>query len=322
MAVATLPLLVLLILVLGGCQSPGAGRQDRWARDMDEAQRYLDVGLTDSALAAFGLALEENPRLAEAHMGMGHIYRERGELVLASDAFERATVTAPNSFDAHYYLGLMRQKLDDLAGAVRAYLRAVSIEPESYDANSHLATAYLLGSKAGDALPYAQTAVELRGEDPAARANLGATYALLGRHNLAASEYEYARNLGDERPEVVLGLADAWIHIDRLPDALELLTTVNRATPTANTYERQGYAQFKLRRFDDALASYRAALSLEPNDTSSLNGLGVALMTLYIQGGRTQVSQRDAAMNAWGRSLRLNPSQPRIVDLMSKYGKL
>src|SRR5690606_16643897 len=86
--------------------------------------------------------------------------------------------------------------------------------------------------------------------------------------------------------------------------------------------ERLGYAYFKMLRFDRALSSYRTALSLDGNDVPSLNGLGVCLMTIYLQTGGTDPTYKNIAIDAWRHSLKIQPSQPHIVDLLSRYENL
>ena len=76
------------------------------------------------------------------------------------------------------------------------------------------------------------------------------------------------------------------------------------------------------RDFEGALGNYRKALALTPADVASLNGIGASLMTMYIQGGRERTNQRDEAIESWRKSLSLQPTQPRIVDLLSRYSRL
>ena len=101
-----------------------------------------------------------------------------------------------------------------------------------------------------------------------------------------------------------------------------VLERLIKEKPSATAHERLGFSQFKQRRFPQALASFRAALALDPNDTSALNGLGVSLMTQYIQGDRANTALRDEALASWRKSVQLRPDQPRIVDLISRYQRL
>ena len=288
---------------------------------MQEAKRFLDRGLPDSAWASFGLALEENPKLVDAHVGMGWIYHDWGRDVLAHRSFETATGLDPTHYEAHYGLGLTKQVLGWIGDAVEVYLRALALRPASFEANHHLASAYLLLERIEEALPYAQRATRLNANHQGAWANLGTIYRQLGRYQKAIDAYRRAAELGEPAEPILLGMADANIHLERYDRAAVLLRHQNRRKPSATAYERLGYCQFKQRRFDDALASFRAALSIDARDTAALNGLGACLMTLHIESGGRVRTQRRQALDAWRRSIELRPKQPRIAKLIEKYSE-
>src|SRR5690348_9267686 len=76
-----LPQLVFIALLCSmmfalGCQSTSKARQQRGMSKIDEARRLEAQGLSEEALAAFNAALQENPKLAEAELGIGDIYRQ------------------------------------------------------------------------------------------------------------------------------------------------------------------------------------------------------------------------------------------------------
>lgn len=308
-----------------GCRSLSTTQpadSSRGRDQLNEGKRLNEQGLSDDALAAFTAALKENPRLVEAQMGIGDIYRKRGDYENAGVAYESATKLDPMSFEAHYYLGLMRQLMGRIEEAVSSYLRAIAIKPESIDANQNLASAYLQLNRPGDGLAYAKRAADLSPQNQAAWANLGATYSLLAQYDDAVDAYRHAAELGELEEPILLGLADAHIKLGHYDRAAAVLQTQLRKQPTATAYERLGYSQFKQRHYDDALASFRAALSLDANDVASLNGLGVALMTLYVQSGRNIPQQRDQALEAWRKSLTIRSNQPKIIDLVTRYSRL
>lgn len=317
----------LAALALAGCAGPRKGGEQispEAQRQLNAAEDYLEKGLLDSALAAFGLALEENPRIVEAHMGMGDIYRRRDNYELAENAYKRASDIDPTNYDAHYYLGLMRQLAGKVQEAISAYLQALAINPDSIDANRDLASAYLQIQAVYQALPYALRATELNPEDQNAWYTLATTYSLLGQYENAVDAYRQAAELGELAEPVMLGLADAHLKLDNYQRAVNVLRTYMRSaeSPASTAHERLGYAMFKLRRFSDALDSYEAALKINADDTAALNGAGACLMTIYIQGGREDFDLRDQALRLWRRSIKINPDQERIIDLLSRFGRL
>ena len=310
--------LALAMVLVAACQSPwpgsAAGRQH-----LGQANQYLQEGLTDSALASFGLALEENPKLVEAHLGTARLYQERGKYNQAMRSYRRATELEPGSFDAHFGLGLMKQLIGQVHNAVSIYLRALAIDPDSFQANHHLAGAYLQLNRAPEAIAFARRATELNQQDQGTWANLATAYSLTGNHEQAVDAYRRAVELGEPAEPILLGLADSHIRLHRYERAVVVLNNQIRRSAGPIAYERLGYAQFKLRRFDGALDSFRLALSFDQDDTAALNGLGACLMTLYLQSDRAAKSQRDGALAAWRRSIQLRPDQPYIIDLLARY---
>ncbi len=313
-------LLLILALACAACQTQPLNRKA--AYHMQQAQLYMEEGLKDSALASFALALEADPHLTAAHLGMGHIYREEGKLDLATRAYEAAYKEEPDSARTNYYLGLVRQLSGNMRSALEHYLRAVAIDPSDQPALEHLATTYMQLGRPADALPYAQRATQSMSASATTWANLGACYMLLGKYEDAVGAFDYAIGRGDQRPEIQISLAEALLKIGHFPQAMQILQPLARTKPSAAVYEHLGYTQFRLGQYDDALASYRAALSYDPHDPASLNGLGVCLMTLYIEGGRNDATLRNQATQAWRQSLKLNPAQPQIIDLMNRYQNL
>lgn len=308
--------------LVAGCEvTPDRRSADALQRQIDEARSLQEQGLSEEAIAAFEAVLEDNPNLTEAQIGLASIYEEQGDLTTARDRYQQATESDPTSFTAHYKLGLMRQLLGDVNAAIRTYLRARALDPDNFEVNRDLAAAYIQVGAAGEALPYAERAVELNPQSQQAWSNLAATYSLLGRYTEAIDTYRQAAEIGELADPVLLGLADAHIRLGNFQRAINTLTSLIQRSPTSTAYERMGYAQYKLRRFEEALSSFERALSYDARDTAALNGVGVALMTLYIEGGRESVARRDRALASWRRSVQINSQQPRIIDLLARYGR-
>lgn len=322
-------LVMLVAVALPGCQGWGgsgadadAERQARIADLLRDAQTFREQGLDDSAFARFGQALLENPRVVDAHLGIGDIYKERGDYDKASIRFELAAAIEPNNYDAHYNLGVCKQVLGDLAYAIKAYQRAINLKPDSAEANRDIASAYLQDNKAGLAMTYAERATELDRESFGAWANLGFIYARAKRFNDAIDVFRTALELAGEENDtepVLLGLADAHIRMGNYSRATNTLNTLISTNASSTAHERMGVAHFKQRRYEDALKHFKEAVRLDDTDTAALNGLGVSYMTLYIEGGRTNTWQRDQALDAWAKSLDLDPNQNAIIALVSRY---
>lgn len=319
-------LMVLAAFALPGCEARrNVEKQARIDDYMERATNYRQQGLEDSAFAMFGQALLENPRVVGAHIGIGDIYKERGDYDKASVRFELAAAIEPTNYDAHYNLGVCKQVLGDLPYAIKAYRRAINLVPDSADANRDLASAYLQEGKPGLALSYAKRATELDNDSFGAWANLGFIYARTERLTEAIDAFRTASELAgneDDIQPVLVGLADAHIRLGNYTRATNTLNTIIATKPTSTAHERLGVCMFKQRLYEDALREFKKAVELDGEDTAALNGLGVAYMTLYIEGGRDNTYQRDQAIKAWSKSLDLKPGQRSIIALVSRYSDI
>ncbi len=314
--------LLLAGLWLGGCDALRARRGPTAEAFANRAEMYQRAGLLDSALVAFELALEQNPRMVGARVGIGDIHHVRGNYQAAATQYETARQLEPRNFKANYKLGLMYHLMQRLSDAVPVYLTALTIRPTDFKANLNLATAYLQMDQPQLGLPYAEAAVRLNPQSQSARVNLGAIYAAMGQYVLAIDEYRAAMELGEVELRIALNLVDAFVRVGRFEQAVNVLQTVVRTDSSAMAYERLGYIHFKMGRFDASRETYEKALEIDPDNPAVLNGLGVNLMTRYLQGKRENPKLRDKAVDYWRRSIRIEPDQQRIVDLIARYRNL
>lgn len=277
-------------------------------------------GLDEIALSEFERAIAINPTLTPAYIGMGEIYKKRGDFSQAQKKYESAANIEPQNFDAQLNNGLMLQLLNRVADAIRAYLRALAIKPNDFDANLNIATAYFQLGEPGPGLPYAKRAVELKGDSGAARVNLGAIYAALNQHDLAVIEYQQAAELMELSPELLLNLADSLGKTKRFEEMQNTLEQLVKTSPSPVAYERLATAFFRQQRFDDALASFRKALDLDAQYYPALNGVGVCLLNRWLMSNRQDLDAREEAINALRKSLQIERKQPAVLDLVNRYG--
>ncbi|MEM8782269.1 MAG: tetratricopeptide repeat protein [Planctomycetota bacterium] len=303
-----------------GCAMVGGTQRQRAQTYLDDAQRLLEEGLDDAALATLGLAVEENPRLTEAYLQIASIHKDRGDYLLAEEQYDTAVRVDPDNFDALYGGALVRQLGGKLREAVGQYLKALMVDPQSFLANRDLSSAYLQLGEPRQALPYAIRSTRLDPDDQPAWSNLAVSYAMLGQWQGAIDAYRMAAELGELDDPVLLGLADAHIRIGNFGRAINTLDTLLRRNPSGVAHERMGYANFKLRRFELALRHYDSAIEFDDTDVAALNGKGVSHITLFIEGRYENPFHKVKGVEAWRSSLALNPNQPRIIDLLARYG--
>lgn len=316
-------ILIATLMIASGCSMSSAARTRKTELDAREyvaqAQVLSEAGRVEEAIAQLELAIAENPTLTVAHVSLGDLYRMKGDYTAAEVSYHEATTLEPRNFDAQYGHGLALQMLNRLSDAIRAYLRALSINGNDFNANLNLATAYLQMQEARQALPYARKAVETNPQDGAARVNYGAILAAQGEHDAAIREYQAAAELMEPTAPLLLNLADSLGKSGRYQEMINTLGQLLRIDPSAQAFERLGFAQFRLQRFDQALEAFTHSVELDNQHYPALNGMGVCLLNRYLLSEQGNVKARRDGVAALRRSLQINSEQPRIVDLVSRY---
>jgi tetratricopeptide (TPR) repeat protein len=286
---------------------------------VDRANQLASQGFREQALAELEKAIAINPRLTTAYMGVGDIHKQDGDYQAAEKSYARAADLEPRNFDAQYNHGLMLQLLSRVSEAVVSYLKALSVRPDDFDANLNVATAYLQLGEASQALPYAERAARLKPDSGAAHVNLGAAYAGLERHDEAVSQYQQAAERMALTPELLLNLADSLGKSGRYAEMASTLDQLVKNKPTAAGYERLGSAQFRMKQYDEALASFRKSLEIDPNHYPALNGVGVCQLNRYIWSEKKDRAALAEAMSSLRKSLQIERRQPKILELVSRY---
>ena len=315
---------VLFAASLPGCRSTTApaGRiaDAREAEGhLDDAEKLLDEGLEEEALAALRLALEDDPLLVNAHLEEAKIHRGRGDNEAALSAYQRAGEIDPDNYDAAYGGALMQHLAGRLRDAVDGYLNAIRLQPASFDAARDLGAAYLQLGQPDAALAPAERATRLDPGSQPAWSNLAVAQGMLGDWEGAIGSYRRAAELGSLDDPMLLGLANAHIQLRNFERAVNVLASAQRRRPTLRGHERLGYAHFKMGRHDEALAAYEAALREDPTDVPALNGLAVTHLTLHHKRPGPNPYHRVMGVSTLRASIAQRPQQPRMVDLLSRY---
>ena len=285
------------------------------------AEEAIRNGDLERALAEFAKAIEINPNMTSAHLGMADIYRMQNDYGRAEQRYAKAATLEPKNFDAQYFHGLMLHLLDRLPDAIQAYIRALNLRPNDFKANLNVATAYYQLDENSQALPYAKRAVELNPQDGPARFNLGAIYAALNRHGDAVREYQQAAEFMQLTPPLLLNLADSLAKLDRYEEMSNALTQAIKNDPSSIAHERLGFARFRMGQYDASKQSFASALKLDADYYPALNGMGVCRLNDWIRSSRQDSKAKEEGMAQLRRSLQINRDQPQILEILTRYGR-
>jgi len=294
---------------------------ERAAAAVVRGDQALERGDLSLALIEFERAIATNPELSTAYLKSGGIYEQRGELDKAAARYARAAELDPLSYEAHVRHGRILQQLERHEEAVRAFLRALAARPDDAIINRDLAAAYLDLDRPDQAEPYALRAVRLNPNSGEARINLAACYVELGRYDDAVVEYQQAAELVPVPGEtLLLNLADTLGRVRRYAEMAATLDQLVRTNPSAVAHERLGSALFRLKRYDESLEAFLTATELDPEHYPAFNGVAVSMLNRYLWSNKADKDALVAAVDALRTSLRLESEQPRILELLRRYG--
>lgn len=116
-----------------------AGRRSMTADDWYDAGVDLEADDTLRALEAYRSALALDPTLSDAHLNLGRLLHESGDLTGAREAYLAAVECDESNARAHFNLGVSLEDDGSENDAVEAYRKAVELEPQLAVAHFNLA---------------------------------------------------------------------------------------------------------------------------------------------------------------------------------------
>jgi tetratricopeptide (TPR) repeat protein len=122
-------------------------RRDLDAEDWYELGYELEASAVGEAQTAYRRAVALDPTHADAHLNLGRLLHEAGDLAGAEDCYRRAAALRPGDATPWFNLGVALQDRERPAEAVAAYARALAADPSLADAHFNLAG---LHSQLGD----------------------------------------------------------------------------------------------------------------------------------------------------------------------------
>lgn len=246
---------------------------------LERIRRFLrrDKAKTQADIKASGKALPQSLQDAALHIKeQGDVLLAQGDLSGAEVRYREAIAANPEFAVAYYELAHMLYAQGRLTETEHALTRAVAIRPDNADA--HHLLAHLL---------------RIRGE------NVGAE-----RH------YNVALANAPQVDTIFLDFAVFLFEQNRADEASRLLAKGISIIPTSMILLLcQGNILNHLAQFDEAIATFRTVLALEPDHVTALNNLGLLL------------SKRGSTEDAIATFRRVVQLAPRLADAHNNLGR-
>jgi tetratricopeptide (TPR) repeat protein len=113
------------------------------------------------AQRAYHLALEQDSKMADAHLNLGKLYHDLGEFKKAEAHYRAAAESAPMDPAPRFNLGVLLEDARRAEAACRSYEEAVEIDPSFADAHYNLALLCDSLGRKTEALAHFRTARKL-----------------------------------------------------------------------------------------------------------------------------------------------------------------
>jgi tetratricopeptide (TPR) repeat protein len=202
---------------------------------MNRGYVYNDLRLATKAEQDFRKALTLNPNYGEAHLGLAYALVQLRSAAPALKEAEIATRLLPDSESLHLVKAEAYRQRAMLTPAENEYKQAIKLNPNSTNTYIALADVQYRAHKYASSATTLQSALKVAPGDPMISAQLGRSYAKLGRSSEAMQAIASAERSGGRNYKVLLVTADALRILNRHDQAM---TTYARALESSDDAER------------------------------------------------------------------------------------
>lgn len=119
--------------------APSPNPEKLAARELYERGCALEETNLPEALNSYRAAIAQDPNLADAHVNLGRLLHEAGELHAALTHYRAALVVRPDDATAGFNVGVALEDLGNVTEAVDAYAKSIAVDPTNADAHYNLA---------------------------------------------------------------------------------------------------------------------------------------------------------------------------------------
>jgi Flp pilus assembly protein TadD len=260
------------------------GRQERSIEERVEAADQLrGSGNLDRAVWAYIEAYRRDPHHPIPIERIGFVQLTE-DPPRAQITFEKLVEEQPLRATAHTGLGLAYYAQGQLEPARASLERSVELNPESPLTLSGLAAVYDLLGRSDDANAMREKLAAMRPRDPRVANNIGISRMLQGNYVGAEESLQRAVQLDPRDATSWNNLGLVLGYLERYPEALDAFRKSGDEQTAQNNV---GYLYYRVGRYDEAIASYEAALLASGDQKARV-----------LQNLQTALDARDDARNS------------------------
>lgn len=223
-------------------------------------------------------AIERDPKDEKAHLNLGLVLAKQQKFADAEAQVDQAVRLAPQDAAALAAAGRVKARIGNTAEGVALVRKAVALAPESAMLHLDLGIVLTESLDFASALPEIDEAVRLAPRSALAHLRRGNVLLDLGGNADAKPDLELARQLAPQMPEPYYFLAVIEKQAGNFGQAAALLKNVVKLQPSNGmAWNMLGQCFERESQIEEAIASWRQALAIEPDNVQALWGLAKAV---------------------------------------------
>src|ERR1035441_7660296 len=263
----------------------------------EEAAELGRPELVTRAIEEYNLALNADPGSPQLNNGLADLYFRTGHSHDAEVTARALLKNSPNDMDAHKLLG-------------RIYLRLLG------DGQNAVSSASPSGNVLDQAIAEFEKIVALQPKSVEDRMVLGQLYTVKHDGKKAEEEFKTARAIEPDSEEVVLNLVRLYGESGDIARAAQVIEEVPAADRSPKMEFALGAAYDQLKQPKEAIAAYKRAAEMDPEDARTLDALGQALL---------KDDQLDEALKEYEELAKADPEDAEplvhIGEIQRRQGK-
>jgi len=258
------------------------------------------VGRHSDALEPSRRVVKLAPTEPESHLNLGNVLQDLGKDQEAVECFEQALALNEAFVPAMYNLANLLMRMERHGEALSHYLRALQMTPDATEIYFNAALACLSLNHVQDAIAHLTKAVSL---DPAFLPGLRELGVLLSAQGQTLQAWDClmrALRIDPNDVTVLAASSDVLLRLKRYAEAKAVTQQwLNKAPEQAHGHVNMGHALRATGALVPALASFQAALSIQPANVSAWIDLGLTLNSL---------ARPSEAATAYRQALSVDPN--------------
>lgn len=276
---------------------------------------YSSQNRLHMAINAYKDSLELNANQPILLLNLGTTYMRQERYKTALKIFKKAAALIPENADPWIQIGVCHHRINQYDEALNAYRKAIGIKSDNYTAYRKIGDVYKTRYELDqNEKVFRDKAIVAWGQSLKINPNQNDLKKQLQVYLDAKKKSEDAA----QQRLVERGLQ--YLKDKQYDQAARVFGTATKYDPSnPGLWRKLGLCHFRLKNYDQALQAYRQTAKLKSDDPIPYKNMGSVYMTQYYRGGKKSQELYNKALQAWRKSLKINPNQPKLQKLLKKY---